>query len=90
MNKLIIISAFFLVSCASSNYKRRDIYHVRYTVREYYYPSSTEKQTMPSEKWKAKSDSVLLKKKVVKKKRVILSSRLDCEKVFKEINQCMR
>ena len=78
MNKLIILSAFFLVSCASSNYNRRDVYQVRYTVREYYLLVS-KPETKP--KVPAKNSSKSVKKK---------ASRLDCERVFKEVNQCMQ
>lgn len=79
MNKLIILSTIFLMSCASSNYKRRDIYQVRYTVREYYLPVASKPEVKPMNIAKKSS-------KPVKKK----ASRLDCAKVFKEINQCMK
>ena len=76
MNKLIILSAFFLVSCANTQYKRRDIYQVRYTVREYYMPVSKPNEKPVKNKSKPS--------KSVKKK----ASRLDCKRVFQEINKC--
>lgn len=76
MNKLIILSTIFLMSCANTRYKRHSWATVKYTVREYYLPVVNKAEAKPIKKHS----------KSVKKK----SSRLDCERVFKEINQCMQ
>lgn len=83
MNKLIILSTIFLVSCANTRYKRHSWATVKYTVREYYYPIASNPVTA-----KPIDNVKPIKKpsKPVKKK----ASRLDCAKVFKEINQCMQ
>lgn len=79
MNKLIILATLFLTSCANNQYKRHSWATVKYTVREYYLPVESK----PSEKLvKNKSKP----SKSVKKK----ANRLDCDKVFKEVNQCMK
>lgn len=79
MNKLIILSAFFLVSCANNQYKRHSFATVKYTVREYYLPVTNKAEVNPMKSTKKSSKSV-------KKK----TSRIDCSRVFREINQCMR
>lgn len=79
MNKLIILSAFFLASCANNQFKRRNIYQVKYTVREYYLPVTKKAELKPINSVKK------LSKKSIKKK----ASGLDCSRVFREINQCM-
>ena len=96
MNKLIILSAFFLVSCASSNYKRRDIYQVRYTIeRLYKCPEGYALSVNSMECVKVPVLSVLNKNTVkdikpVKKplKRAKKPVKIDCERVFREINKC--
>ena len=83
MNKLIILSALLLVSCANTQSKRHSWATVKYTVREYYYPIASKPVTV-----KPIDNVKPIKKpsKPVKKK----ASRLDCERVFKEVNQCMQ
>jgi len=98
MNKLIILSTIFLMSCASSNYKRRDIYQVRYTVeRLYKCPEDFALSVNSMECVKVGVLSVLKKdtlkhikpvKKVVKKAKKPV--KIDCSRVFKEVNQCMK
>ena len=80
MNKLILLGTIFLMSCASSNYKRRDIYQARYTVRKYYLP---QEQFVTNDKLKPTKSAIKPTKSVKKK-----ASRLDCERVFQEINKC--
>ena len=46
MNKLIILSALFLMSCANTRYKRHSWATVKYTVREYYMPVTVKPETM--------------------------------------------
>lgn len=98
MNKLIILSALFLMSCASSNYKRRDIYQVRYTVeRLYKCPESYALSVNSMECVKVPVLSVLkestvkdikpVKKAVKRSKKPV---KIDCTRVFKEVNQCMK
>lgn len=96
MNKLIILSALFLVSCASSNYKRRDIYQVRYTIeRLYKCPEGFALSVNSMECVKVGVLSVLNKNAVkdikpVKKavKRTKKPVKIDCKRVFQEINRC--
>lgn len=98
MNKLIILSTIFLMSCASSNYKRRDIYQVRYTVeRLYKCPEGYALSVNSMECVKVPVLSVLKSnavkdikpvKKVVKKANKPV--KVDCTRVFKEVNQCMK
>ena len=80
MNKIIILSTFFLMSCANTQYKRHSFATVKYTVREYYLP-----QLGINEQLKPKR-AIISHIRPVKKK----TSRLNCERVFKEINQCMQ
>lgn len=84
MNKLIILSTIFLMSCAhNTQYKRHSWATVKYTVREYYYPiASKPVAAKPTDNVKP----IKKPSKPVKKK----TSRLNCERVFKEINQCMQ
>lgn len=96
MNKLIILSALFLMSCASSNYNRRDIYQVRYTIeRLYKCPESFALSVNSMECVKVPVLSVLKKntvkdikpvKKTVKKAKKPV--KIDCKRVFQEINKC--
>lgn len=96
MNKLIILSTIFLMSCASSNYKRSDIYHVRYTVeRLYKCPEGYALSVNSMECVKVGVLSVLKKDTVkhinpVKKplKRAKKPVKIDCKRVFQEINRC--
>lgn len=98
MNKLIILSTIFLMSCASSNYKRRDIYQVRYTVeRLYKCPEGYALSVNSMECVKVPVLSVLKESSVkhikpVKKavKKTTRPIKIDCSRVFKQINQCMR
>lgn len=76
MNKLIVLATFFLASCANTQYRKHDLFSVKYTVREYYLPVAKKAEVKP----------IKSAKKSVKRK----ASRLDCERVFKEINQCMK
>lgn len=76
MNKLIVLAIFFLASCANTQYRKHDLFSVKYTVREYYLPVTVKPEIKPIKK----------PSKSVKKK----ASRLDCERVFKEVNQCMQ
>ena len=96
MNKLIILSALLLASCASSNYNRRDIYQVRYTIeRLYKCPESYALSVNSMECVKVPVLSVLNKNTVkdikpVKKavKRSKKPVKIDCNRVFQEINKC--
>ena len=98
MNKLIILATLFLVSCASSNYKRRDIYQVRYTVeRLYKCPEGYALSVNSMECVKVGVLSVLKKDTVkdikpVKKplKRAKKTAKIDCKRVFEEISKCMK
>ena len=75
MKYLILLT---LVSCSSTQYKRHNWATVKYTVREYYFPVKSVEpvKTVPS---KPKP------KKTVKK-----AKKVDCEKVFKQVNWCSR
>lgn len=68
----------FFVGCSSHGYKHHNKAVVRYTVREYYLPSEVVKtvKTVPS---KSKP------RKAVKK-----TYKVNCERVLREINQCVR
>lgn len=96
MNKLIILSTIFLMSCASSNYKRRDIYQVRYTIeRLYKCPENYALSVNSMECVKVGVLSVLknntvkdikpVKKAVKKAKKPV---KIDCKRLFQEINKC--
>lgn len=98
MNKLIILSTLFLASCASSNYKRRDIYQVRYTIERLYkcpenYALSVNSMecvkvgVLSVLKSNAVKDIKPVKKAVKKAKKTV---KIDCTRVFKEVNQCMK
>ena len=96
MNKLIILNLIFLTSCASSNYNRRDIYQVRYTVeRLYKCPDGYALSVNKLECVKVGVLSVLNKNTVkhikpVKKplKKAPRPLKIDCKRVFQEINKC--
>jgi len=95
MNKIIILSTIFLMSCASSNYKRRDIYQVRYTVERLYKCPENYALSVNSMKCvKVPVLSVLTVKDInpIKKavKRAKKTVKIDCTRVFKEVNQCMK
>jgi hypothetical protein len=66
------------VGCASPGYKRHNMANVKYTVREYYLPSEPIKTVEP----------ILSKPKP--KKTLKKAKKVDCGRVFTEINQCMR
>lgn len=96
MNKIIILSTIFLMSCASSNYKRRDIYQVRYTIeRLYKCPEGYALSVNSMECVKVPVLSVLkkntvkdikpVKRSVKKAKKTV---KIDCKRVFQEINRC--
>ena len=96
MNKLIILSAFFLVSCASSNCKRRDIYQVRYTVErlykcpEEYALSVNSMECVKVGVLSVSKKSMVKDIKPVKKplKRAKNTAKIDCKRVFQELNRC--
>lgn len=97
MNKLIILSALLLTSCASSNYKRRDIYQVIYTVERLYkcpegYALSVNKiECVKVGVFSVKKENAVSIKKP--RKAVKMASRplkIDCKRVFREINICMK
>lgn len=96
MNKLIILSTIFLMSCASSNYKKRDIYQVRYTVERLY--KCPEGYALSVNSMECVKVGVLnvLKKNTVKHIKPVKRSvkkanravKIDCKRVFQEINKC--
>ena len=98
MNKLIILSTIFLMSCASSNYKRRDIYQVRYTVERLYKCPENYALSVNSMKCVKVPVLIVSKKNTVKDinpikkavKRAKKTVKIDCTRVFKEVNQCMK
>ena len=98
MNKLIILSALLLTSCASSNYTKRDIYQIKYTVErlykcpEGYALSVNSMECVKVGVLSVKKESTIKHIKPVKKsvKKAIRHVKIDCNKVFKEVNQCMK
>jgi hypothetical protein len=69
-----LIILLLLTSCAS--HKKANLYTVKYTVREYYAP--------------VKAESPVVKKKPTKKVTKKKTQKIDCAKVFQEINLCMK
>lgn len=68
----------FFVGCSSYGYKRHNKAVVKYTVREYYLPVKSV-ETVKVVQNKAKP------RKAVKK-----TYKVNCERVLREINQCVR
>lgn len=76
MSKLIIL--LFMTGCAhNSGYRKHDATRIKYTVREYYLPSTVNP-----------SPSIQKPKKPLKRAKKTL--KIDCGRVFKEVNQCMK
>lgn len=97
MNKLIILNLLFLASCAhNTDYKRRDIYQVRHTVeRLYQCPSGyalsvNNLECVKIADFTAKKESVLVSIKKPRKpiKKANRTLKIDCKRVFQEINKC--
>lgn len=76
MNKLIILGTLFLVSCANTQYRKHDLFTVKYTVREYYLPINTVNPSPTIQK---------TRKPLKKAKKTV---KIDCKRVFQEINKC--
>ena len=95
-SKLIILSALLLTSCASSNYKRRDTYQVRYTVErlykcpEGYALSVNSMECVKVGVLSVKKENALVSIKKPRKavKKASRPLKIDCKRVFQEINKC--
>ena len=72
------LTLLLFVSCANTGYKMHDNTRIKYTVREFYLPvkSVETKNTVPS--------------KVKPRKAVKKAKKVDCGRVLREINQCVK
>lgn len=78
MNKLIILSALLLTSCAHNNgYRKHNTAMIRYTVREYYAPVPLVSSNYPIIK--------KTRKPLIRSKKPV---KIDCGRVLREINKC--
>ena len=94
MNKLIILNLLFLASCAhNTGYNRRDTYQVKYTVERLYKCPDGYALSVNSMKCVKVGVLSVLKNNTVKHIKPVRAKKhvkIDCNRVFKEVNQCMK
>lgn len=75
---IILLFTTTAISCShGGQYKKHDLFTVKYTIREYYIPTdNTQKPTIQKTRKPLKRAKKPLK--------------IDCTRVFKEVNQCMK